>query len=168
MSVIIDASFVSVSRSALASAIELVPFEKRGEFALKLLGLDAPFVEPAVEEDFHRSHPITTEVAHQLMQKIDPATKEVLKIALMNVKDGVAVVNWDDIKRTTGVTHWSQFAKGKLGGLHRSLSGLTQPRAKLLIEADGWVEDGKGDYLAGSMFIDGPAVQSLQAVLGEK
>lgn len=164
-----EATLVSVSRAALASALQLVPVEDRGEFALRLLGLNDLEPETGADEEFSRSYPLTPELANQLMQKLDPATRELFRVALANVKDGVAVIDWAEVKRITGVTNWAQFAKGRLGGVHRSLNNLTQSSgAKLLLEGDGWVEDGKGDFSAGTLFIDGPAVPALQAALGVK
>ncbi|WP_156453906.1 hypothetical protein [Methylobacterium sp. CCH5-D2] len=164
-----EAAFMSVNRTALASALQLVPVEARGEFALRLLGLNDLKPEATTDEEFHHSYALTPELANQLMQKLDTATRDLFREALANVKDGVAVIDWADVKRITGVTNWAQFARGRLGGVHRSLNSITQSTgAKLLIEGDGWVEDGKGDFSAGTLFIDGPAVQALQAALGVK
>lgn len=163
----LDAALVSVSRTALAAAIKFVPVEDRGEFALTLLGLNE--VEAEQTEGYYRSYPVAPEEAQQLVSKVDKDTNEVLRFALQNVKDGVAVIDWSDIKRITGVTNWAQFAKGRLGGMHRSLSGIVnKPRVKLLIEEEGWTEDGKGDFTSGTMSIDGPAVQSLQLAFNMK
>lgn len=164
-----ETTLVSVSRAALASALQLVPVEDRGEFALRLLGLNDLGPETEIDEEFYRSYPLTPELASQLMQKLDSATRELFRTALTNVKDGVAVIDWGDVKRITGVTNWAQFAKGRLGGVHRSLNSLTQSSgAKLLLEGEGWVNDNKGDFSAGTLFIDGPAVPALQAALGVK
>lgn len=158
---------VSVSREALATAIKFVPAEDRGNFALTLLGLSE--VEVEALEEFSRSYPLTPDEAQQLVSKVDEGTGDMLRFALQNVKDGVAVINWSDIKRITGVTTWAQFAKGRMGGLHRSLNKITgKTGAKLLIEEPGWVEDDKGDYKSGTMSIDGPAVQALQLALNMK
>ena len=163
----LDAALVSVSRAALAAAIKFVPAEDRGEFALTLLGLNE--VEDETPEEYHRSYQLTPEEARQLIAKVDKGTSDMLRFALQNVKDDVAIIDWSDIKRITGVTNWAQFAKGRLGGMHRSLSGIVgKPRVKLLIEEDGWESDGKGDFASGTMSIDGPAVQALQLAFNMK
>ena len=90
-----------------------------------------------------------------------------IRQALMNEADGIAVIDWSVAKEITGVKNWAQFARGRLGGLHRSLSAiLGQPKSTLIWEGDGWVEDGKGDYSSGTLVIDGPAVRSLKVALG--
>ena len=160
-------AMVSVSHEALVAAIKFVPVESRGDFALTLLGLNE--VEPETAEEFSRSYQLTPDEARQLILNIDKGTGDMLRFALQNVKDGVAVIDWSDIKRLTGVTNWAQFAKGRLGGMHRSLSNIVgKPRVKLLIEEDGWESDGKGDFSSGTMSIDGPAVQALQLAFNMK
>jgi hypothetical protein len=59
-------------------------------------------------------------------------------------------------------------AKGRMGGLHRSLRKIVgvPKNAVLLWAGEVWVEDGKGDYSAGTIAIDGPAVRTLRAVCG--
>jgi hypothetical protein len=58
--------------------------------------------------------------------------------------------------------------KGRMGGLHRSLRKIVgvPKNAVLLWEGEAWVEDGKDDYSAGTIAIDGPAVRTLRAVCG--
>ena len=64
-------------------------------------------------------------------------------------------------------SNWVQFARGRLGGLHRSLSSIIgQPKSTLIWEGEGWFEDEEGDYSSGTLAIDGPAVRSLRIALG--
>ena len=155
---------IEVSRAALASALTLVPSNLRGEFALRILGLEA---DGRQEDDAPLSFPLTLEQARQLIAKVDKLTAEVLKAAVADAKDDVGVVDWSTIKRITGVTNWSHFARGRLGGLNRSLASVTNVKGSRLLNEDaGWVEDGQGDYSAGTMSVDGPAVRALQVALG--
>lgn len=151
----------------LTRAIALLPDALKGEFALRLIGASS---DSSMGKDEHSdiwSTPINPEQARELIQKVDKATVEVIRQALMNEKDGVAVIDWSIAKEITGVENWVQFARGRLGGLHRSLSSIVgQPKSALIWEGEGWVEDDEGDYSSGTLAIDGPAVRSLKIALG--
>lgn len=171
--------YLSIRRDRLLAGSALVPADQRALFFARLLvGLDGVSLEAAdtvgttvVGDDYSdtsTSFPLSAEQARELRDKVDDGTWEVVKAAVANPTDGVGTVEWSEIKRLTGVTNWAQFAKGRMGGLHRSLRKIAgvPPRAVLLWEGDGWVEDGKGDYSTGTVGIDGPAVRILRAVCG--
>ena len=145
-----------------------LPEDLRADFALTLLGISSNHEATSSDQDgYQRSAQITPEQARELMGKVDKKTVEFIRRALENETDGTAVIDWSEVKEITGVGNWAQFAKGRLGGLHRSLGSIIgQPRSILIVEGDGWVEDGKGDYSAGTLVIDGAAVTSLKAALG--
>jgi hypothetical protein len=145
----------------------LLPDSLKGEFALRLIGASSDMSTTDEEHaETWSSTPITSEQARELIQKVDKATVEVIRQALLNEKDGVAVIDWSVAKKLTGVENWVQFARGRLGGLHRSLSSIIgQPRSTLIWEGEGWVEDEEGDYSSGTLAIDGPAVRSLKIAL---
>lgn len=151
----------------LRRAMALLPEAMKGEFALRLIGASSDTDDNEVGHSEIWSTPITSEQARELIQKVDKATVEVIRQALMNEKDGVAIIDWSVAKKITGVKNWVQFARGRLGGLHRSLSSIIgQPKSTLIWEGEGWVEDEQGDYSSGTLAIDGPAVRSLKAALG--
>lgn len=158
---------IMFSEQNLRKAMELLPDAVKGEFALRLIGASSG---AGIGEGDHSetwSTPINPEQARELIQKVDKATVEVIRQALVNEKDGVAVIDWSVAKNITGVTNWTQFARGRLGGLHRSLSSIVgQPKSALIWEGEGWVEDEEGDYSSGTLAIDGPAVRSLKIALG--
>jgi len=166
--------FIAISRAGLRAATAFVPVEQRGMFALALLELgeagDPLEITAATAEDLpndHQSFPLTTEQARQLIQKIEAKTKNMLKEIVINPIDGVGTITWQTIKEITGVEYWSQFAQGRLGGLHRALRGINKvPGSILLWEGEGWIPDGKGDFTAGTMCIDSAAVRALQVVFG--
>jgi hypothetical protein len=155
------------SEHNLKWAMDLLPDAVKGEFALRLIGASSNGSIKEDEQSETWSTSINPEQARQLIQKVDKATVEMIRQALMNEADGIAVIDWSVAKEITGVKNWAQFARGRLGGLHRSLSAiLGQPKSTLIWEGDGWVEDGKGDYSSGTLVIDGPAVRSLKVALG--
>lgn len=145
----------------------LIPEAIKGEFALRLIGASSDTDTSDEELSETWSTPITSEQAKELIQKVDKATVEVIRQALLNERDGVAVIDWSVAKKITGVKNWVQFARGRLGGLHRSLSKIIgQPKSTLIWEGEGWVDDEEGDYSSGTLVIDGPAVRSLKIALG--
>ena len=170
-----------VSQEALKSASTFVPPEQLGAFAIHLLGLDGfskaseDVKEEDVEEDEHDSegegedeypvsYPITVDQALELRTQIGESSWKIILAALENTVDGVATVDWAVVKSLTGVCNWPQFSQGRLSVINKALRRIIgYNEAWLLIESDAWVEDGKGDYSAGLLFIDGQAVQSLKA-----
>lgn len=161
-----DNQILEIRHDYLLAASALVPTAQRNTFfAILLMGPVAINEEIRVPEmDGATSFPLNDEQARELKEKIDQATWELIMAIANNAKDGVGVIDWSEVKRITGVTSWAQFAKGRMGGVHRSLRKMEgiPDGAVLFWEGDGWVEDGKGDYIAGTVGIDGPAIQSLQ------
>lgn len=161
---------LTIPLSTIKSAISQLPQSRRGAMALALLGIDEGEVPEAMaldEDSEFWSYALTLDQARTLVRRQDALTREMLRHAVMNERDGVAIIDWSDVKRITGVTNWSQFARGRLGGIHRSLATIpgVPSKARLLWEGEGWVEDGQGDFAAGTLAIDGPAVQALKTVL---
>jgi len=172
-----SSELVQIRRDYLLAGSALVPPHQRATFfALLLVGPDglvpdvADTTALATNSDLGspRSFPLNADQARELKNKIDPATWALIEAAVGNLKNGVATIEWSEAKRLTGATHWGPFAQGRMGGLHRSLRGLVGvPKdAVLLWGGEGWNPDGEGDYLSGTLAIDGPAVQTLRAVCG--
>ena len=165
--------FVSIRRDRLLAGSAFVPTEQRNAFFTTLfVGSDGvaniPNLEVEDDADAPTSFPLRADQGRELRKKIDEATWEVVKTIVSNAKDDVGTIEWSEIKKLTGVANWAQFAKGRMGGLHRSLHKITGvPKdAVLLWEGEGWVEDGRGDYSTGTVGIDGPAVRTLRSVCG--
>jgi hypothetical protein len=172
--------YISIRRDRLLAASAMVTASLRPSFFMTLVvGTDA-IASPsestdksdagdATETASHSSFALTFEQASELQSKIDADTWAVIKTAAENVTDGRAIIKWSEIKALTGVTSWTKFAQGRLGGLHRSLRKIAgaPSDAILLWECDeGWIPDGSGDYLEGSLAIDGPAVETLRLLCG--
>jgi len=161
-----ESQVLEIRHDYLLAASSLVPAAQRNTFfAILLMGPEAISEEshvPGINDA--TSFPLNDEQARELKEKIDEATWELIIAIASNAKDGVGVIDWSEVKRITGVTSWAQFAKGRMGGVHRSLRKIAgvPDGAVLFWEGDGWVEDGKGDYIAGTVGIDGPAIQSFQ------
>jgi hypothetical protein len=173
----VEHEFFSIRRDRLLAGSALVPADQRAAFfAILFVGSDglsrdtADTTAHVIDDDSESpaSFPLSIDQARDLKDKIDEATWAVVKVAVANAKDDVGMIEWSEVKRLTGVTNWNQFAKGRMGGLHRSLRKITGvPKdAVLLWEGEGWVEDGKGDYSTGTVGIDGPAVRTLRAMCG--
>lgn len=170
----------SIRRDRLIAGSALVPADQRAAFFAKLfVGFDGVSPEvadtgipSALSDDSEgpTSFPLSADQARELKNKIDEATWAVVEAVVINAKDDVGTLEWSEVKRLTGVTNWAQFAKGRMGGLHRSLRKIAgvPKSAVLLWEGKGWVEDGKGDYYTGTIGIDGPAVRTLRAVSGHR
>jgi hypothetical protein len=170
-----EQEFFSVRRDRLLAASNMVSVEQRAVFfAMVFVGSDGLSDEVVIapsngdDSDTPTSFPLNVEQARELKSKIDDTTWAVLKAAVSGAKDDVGTIEWSEIKRLTGVSNWAQFAKGRMGGLHRSLRKIAgvPKNAVLLWEGEGWVEDGKGDFSTGTVGIDGPAVHVLRAVCG--
>jgi hypothetical protein len=171
---------LTIRRDRLLAASALVPADRRAVFWATLvvgpegIALDAsesPSSSTELVDDDAAgptSFPLTTDQARELKQKVDEATWAVIKATVSNAKDDVGTIEWSEIKRLTGVSNWAQFAKGRMGGLHRSLRKIAgvPKHAVLLWEGEGWVEDGMGDYSTGTVGIDGPAIHTLRTVCG--
>lgn len=166
-----------VQRDRLLAASALVPADRRASFFTTLLmGADVLDPDPDGEieivngdafEDV-QSFALNASQARELKGKVDNATWAVIRAIVANSKAGVGTIDWSEVKRLTGVSNWAQFAKGRMGGLHRSLRKIAgvPGDAVLLWEGEGWVEDLEGDYSAGTIGIDGPAVRVLRAISG--
>lgn len=173
-----DHEYLSIRRDRLLAGSALIPADQRAAFlAILFVGPDGlspgaanDTIALTIEDDSESptSFNLSIDQARELKSKIDEATWIVVKKIVANAKDDVGTIEWSEVKQLTGVTNWAQFAKGRMGGLHRSLRKVTGvPKgAVLLWEGEGWVEDGKGDYSAGTIGIDGPAVHTLRTVCG--
>ena len=166
-----DSEPISVRRDHLLAASALVPEERRAAFfATILVGPEAvsQVSRPSDPSDDVSSFPLTLEQARELKAKLDDKTWAVIRSIAGNVADDVGTIDWSEVKRITGVGNWSAFAKGRMAGVHRSLRKLpgVPTDAILLWEGEGWVEDGKGDFSAGTIGIDGPAVRALRLACG--
>ncbi len=116
------------------------------------------------EDEYPVSYPITVDQALELRTQIGETSWKIISAALENTVDGVATIDWAVVKSLSGVSNWPQFAQGRLSVINKALRKIVgYNEAWLLIDSDAWVEDGKGDYSAGLLFIDGQAVQSLTA-----
>lgn len=170
-----DHEFVSIRRDRLLAGLALIPPEHRTTFlAMLFVGLDGLSyvgfnrLSPETDNDLEKptSFPIDIDQARELKSKIDESTWAVIQKIISNSKDDVGTIEWSEVKQTTGVKNWAQFAKGRMGGLHRSLRKIAGvPKSAVLIwEGEGWVEDGEGDYSTGTIGIDGPAVRTLRTL----
>lgn len=160
---------ITIAHSNLVAAAAFVPAAERLRFfATLLVGsevLHMDQLDSAIDETETTSFAISVEQGRQLKSKLDEGTWEVLTTMVANAQDDVGTIGWADVKRITGVKNWNVFAKGRLGGLHRSLRKIAgDPNALLVWEGEGWVEDGEGDYSAGSLCIDGPAVRVIRSI----
>jgi hypothetical protein len=174
----VEHEFISVRRDRLLAGSALISAEQRATFfATLFVGLDglshaAADTNSAItfDDDLEKptSFALSIDQARELKSKIDEATWTVVKATVANSKDDVGTIEWSEVKRMTGVTNWPQFAKGRMGGLHRSLRkiGGVPKDAVLFWEGEVWVEDGQGDYSAGTIGIDGPAVRTLRTLCG--
>ena len=160
----------TIRHDRLIACSSFVPLDQRAAFFTMLfLGPEAlpeEDVSTPFDPEGPKSFPLTIEQAAKLKEKIDKDTWEVLVVTVTDPRDGVGTIDWVKVKEITGVTNWSQFARGRLGGLNRALQKIegVPRRVQLLWEDEGWVEDGKGDFLSGTMVIDGPAVAAIRAV----
>lgn len=175
-----DVETFTVRRDRLLAATALVPEAQRAVFLATLfVGTEGTAHRPQVQQSAAEqekadasegptSFPLSLEQARELRGKVDEATWSVLKAMVANARDDVGTIEWPEVKRITGVANWVQFAKGRMGGLHRSLRSIAGvPRNAVLIwEGEGWIEDGKGDYSTGTVAIDGPSVRTLRAIFG--
>jgi hypothetical protein len=172
---------VAVPLRHLLAGASLVPEAQRTAFlATLLVGADAlatltkeskapPTPIGDDDDDGPHSFPLNAQQARKLKEKLDPATWAVIRTAVGKVTGGVAMVDWGEVKSVTGVPNWTAFAKGRLGGLNRALRKIDAvPSDAILLwyDDDDWVEDGQGDYSAGTLRIDGPAVHVLRLVMG--
>ncbi len=170
-----DFEFLTIRHDRLLAASALVPIDQRAIFFSTLLvgpNALAEFETKADDltddTDSPISFALSVEQARELKGKVDRDTWAVVKAIVTEPQDDVGTIDWSEVKLLTGVTNWAQFAKGRMGGLHRSLHKIAgvPKNAVLLWEGEGWVEDGKGDYLSGTIGIDGPAVRTLRIVCG--
>ena len=170
-----NADFLNVNKVQLFQALGLVPADERVRFlSVVLIGeLETSMLEwltssGTTAEELSTSFPLTVEQAQALRTRANARTWSVIKEAVEHAKEGVATIDWMRVKALTGVDNWSQFAKGLLGGLNRTFHNIAgvEPDAVLLFEGDGWVKDGHGDFNAGLLVIDGPAVEVLRRVCG--
>lgn len=169
--------FLSIRRDRLLAGSALIPADHRAAFfATLLVGVDGlslaipdAKIAPAIDDaNSSTSFALSIDQARELKSKIDEATWAVIKAAVAHPTNDVGTVEWSEVKRLTGVTNWAQFAKGRMGGLHRSLRNIAGvPKdAVLFWEGEGWVEDGQGDFSTGIVGIDGPAIRTLRMVCG--
>ena len=166
-------SMITIDATKLFQALSFVPTEKKVEFLQVLFvgeKTDSNNLSEvlALSQDFDRptSFQLSFEQARMLRTRANPKTWAVIKEAVANAKDEVATVDWSKVKAITGVDNWSQFAKGLLSGLNRTLHNIAgvDADAVLLWEGDGWEQDDKGDYNHGQVVIDGPVVTVLRTV----
>jgi hypothetical protein len=159
---------VTIPLARLWSATtKFVPQALHAQFALELLGPGATATNELPVQAW--SHPLTVDQANQLIQKLNDKTVEVLKEAVKSAENGKAKVSWATVKKITGAPDWTTFAKGRLGGLTRSLRSIVNDDAAVLLWwDDAWAPDPQGDWLGSNeIYIDGPAVPALQAVFAK-
>ncbi len=171
---------VSIPRSHIMDATAFVPAAHRPAFLATLLvgssgyaaAVGAPPESGDEDEDGPSSVILSAQQARKLKDKLDPATWDVIRTAVTNMSEDagavIGTVDWSKVKELTGVKSWTIFAKGRLSGLTRALRNIDGvPKDAILIwEGEGWVEDGHGDYSAGTLGIDGPVVHVLRSVMG--
>ncbi|KTR06897.1 hypothetical protein NS365_05535 [Aureimonas ureilytica] len=155
---------ITISRTDLMAALAFVPQAQRGEFALTLLGLQEPKIGTTT---VFGSYPLTVDQARLLKSKLDDKTNLLIRRMLIQEKDGRAEVRWPELKKILGEdTLKGPFARGRLGGLHRSLAKMegVPSNSKLMLMGESWVENPSvpDDYLDGVLYIDGPAVDALK------
>lgn len=167
-----DLEHLSIRLDRLLAGVErYVASENRDRFlATCFVGSDA--LGPANEVGTTAaatSFPLNQAQARALEAKVDKSTFSVIATAVANAKDSIAVIDWNDIKRITGADNWTQFSKA-IGGLHRALRKIDRVRkdAVLVWEGEVWIQAAadEDDYTRGSLFIDGPAVDSLRKACG--
>lgn len=168
---------LTVSRNEFAAALKELPADLRARFLERLHGLASASPSAAVTQaeageaaETPTSYPLTIEQARDLTSKIDSAMVDVLKAAVSNLVNGVAVIKFSDVKACTGVDSWPKFARGYLAGLHRSLRTIVGDRdAKLLFWDDydnSWLKNEFDDWIEGNLMIDGPVVDTLRGLFG--
>jgi len=170
--------FLSVRHDRLLAAAAMLPPAVRPKFfttlfmGLDALGLDGHpddgGVDYAAPEEVGakpKSYPLTVAQAQELKEKVDAATWDMIAAAVANVDgEGLAKLAWSDVMELTGVAGWEQFAKGRMGGLHRSLKKITGAPDKTILLFEHGFTNGETGFVA----IDGPAVVSLRTVCGIK
>lgn len=168
---------VSIPLAHIIESARFVPCAQRPAFFATLLigakgcagvaGILADTGNPGIEAG-PRSVSLTCVQVRKLKDRLDRATWDVIRAAVENLEDGVAVVDWQQVRKLTGATSWAAFAKGRLGGLNRALANIggVPPRPVLLWRRDDWVKGENGEYLSGTLALDGSAVLAIRSVAG--
>lgn len=125
-------------------------------------------IEPQIPEGHSLSYPLTVDQALELLERIDDTTFEVLQAALdQSPEPNLAGLPWSAVKDITGVTTWTQFARGSLARLNRELRSITgDPSAVLLLDSEKLSL--KGDAMSNqdrAILMHGPVVQTLKSLL---
>ncbi|MGB9369778.1 MAG: hypothetical protein WCE79_27605 [Xanthobacteraceae bacterium] len=118
------------------------------------------------------SFPLTVQQVRQMMERVNPATVSLLRKMAENYDPSTnrLSISWPAAREITQTRNYDHFARGLLGGLHKSLRNVTDDgNARLLWSSDetdwSWDEQ-KNDYTTGTGYIDGPAANALREYFG--
>lgn len=156
----IHVNWDALSPTARQAILELL----RGDAATESPALtDEAFDEDEGEE---HSYPITPVQVHQLVERLDDKTCQLLRAVAENLDPDDArygYIGWPEAKEITATSGWAHFAKGPLSGLHRSLRAITGDKdANLLIRYGDWRGPEQDWGEDATLFVDGRALQSLR------
>lgn len=109
----------------------------------------------------YKSYPITEDQAQQLLRKIDAKTVDFLRALAQSGGE----LNFARMQQIFDIEKWADFSARFGKGLTRALRHLTNNSSASLV---WWADDewGSDNDPEGCVYIDGPALKSLQAAFG--